>query len=100
MKRVPLIGRVLDVVGLAVFMGGAGVAGWAWLGFERVRDFQPAPDSPPWAAMRLADGYGRLQQVGVGLMLLGAAVFVLAWWAARRLARPDASPVTEETRPG
>ena len=85
--RVPRIGRVLDLFGLALFAGGVAVCVRAWSGFRSVEAFQPGPDDPLWSALRMADGYWRLQRVGVGLMIGGVAVFALAWWVARRRSR-------------
>jgi hypothetical protein len=89
MARVPVIGRLLDVAGLLLFASGGAVFARAWFGFDAVRDFQPSPGGPPWAAIRMADGYWRLQKVGVALMLVGVAVFLAAWWSARRPAASD-----------
>lgn len=87
MKTVPRIGRILDLAGLLLFGAGGGLFVWAWTGFRAVPDFEPSIDGPAFAAVSLADGYWRLQKIGVGLMLAGVAVFVLAWWAARVAAR-------------
>ena len=81
---VPRIGRVLDLVGLLLFLGGGGVYVRAWLGFESVRHYQPSADDLPFAATRLANGYLRLQHLGGMVMLAGIAVFVAAWWIAGR----------------
>ena len=80
---VPRIGRVLDTVGLVLFLVGAALFGRAWLGFQEVRAFVPGPEDPPWASIQLADGYWLMQRIGVGVMALGIAVFVAAWWVAR-----------------
>lgn len=101
MKGVPRIGRVLDLVGLALFLGGGALFVWAWAGFGVVPDYEPPPDAGPWASIRLADGYWRLQKVGVGLMLAAIVVFVVAWWVARRVRRSwVATGVTEESPGG
>ena len=83
MSGVPRVGRLLDVVGLAVFLTGGGLVARAWLGFQEVQTFQPTPGGPPMEAMALADRFWLVQRVGVGLMVLGVAVFVGAWWVAR-----------------
>jgi hypothetical protein len=36
------------------------------------------------SAVAVADGFWRLQKIGTWLMVAGVAVFVLAWWVARR----------------
>jgi hypothetical protein len=92
-EGVPRIGRVLDLVGLLVFAAGGALFARAWLGFRSLRDVQPAPGAEPWAAIRVADGFWRLQKIGAGLMLAGAVVFVIAWWWARRVVRRRAAMV-------
>jgi small-conductance mechanosensitive channel len=84
MNAVPRIGRVLDSIGLLLFAAGAVAFVWAWTGFRRVEAYQPPSDAPAWAAISMADGYWLWQKIGVGLMLAGVAIFVAAWWVARR----------------
>ena len=84
MKTVPRIGRILDLAGLLLFLGGAAAVAWAWIGFQSVQSYQPPADAPAWSAVSVADGYWRIQKIGVGVMLAGLAVFVVAWWVARR----------------
>lgn len=81
---VPRIGRILDLVGLILFLAGAGLFARAWQGFREVRAFVPAPGDALWAATQMADGYWRMQRLGVAVMSVGIAVFVAAWWVARR----------------
>ncbi len=83
MSDVPRIGRVLDAVGLLVFLSGAALFVWAWLGFQGIIDFVPPADGRLWSAVEVADGYWRLQKIGGGLMAGGLAVFVGAWWSVR-----------------
>ena len=84
MKPVPRIGRLLDLLGLVVFLAGGGLAARAWLGFREVEGFERSPDDATWAAVEMANGFWRLQKIGVGLMLVGVAVFFVAWWVARQ----------------
>jgi hypothetical protein len=84
MTSVPRIGRMLDVVGLVLFLGGTAVAAWAWLGFQGLPEYQPPADAPAWSAVEVANGYWRLQKIGTGLMAAGVVVFVAAWGVARR----------------
>jgi hypothetical protein len=93
-KTVPRIGRILDVVGLLLFLVGAGCFTWAWIGFGDVPAFVPDPDGEPWAAVRMANGYLRLQKTGGSLMFVGILVFVAAWWMARQSSRAESKPVT------
>jgi len=86
---VPRIGRILDAAGLLVFVVGAGLYAWAWNGFRAVREYQPAIEDGAWAAVELADSYWRLQKIGTALMVVGIAVFVGAWWVARRAAASE-----------
>jgi hypothetical protein len=82
--KVRRLGRVLDLVGLLVFLSGAGMSARAWAGFEEVRAYQAAPGEAPFAALRMHDRYSRIQRAGGLAMLGGVAVFVAAWWVARR----------------
>lgn len=84
MSSVTRTGRILDLVGLFVFLAGSGFVTRAWFGFREVPAFQATSADPPWAAIQLADGFLRIQRVGVALMLVGVGVFVYAWWAERR----------------
>lgn len=84
MKTVPRIGRILDAAGLVLLFGGGALAAWAWVGFQGVPAYQPQPDAPTWSAVAVANGYWRLQKIGTALMIAGVAVFVVAWWVARR----------------
>ena len=82
--KVRRLGRVLDLVGLLVFLSGAGMSARAWAGFEEVRVYQPAPGDEFFAALRMHDRYARLQRAGGVVMVAGVAVFVAAWWVGRR----------------
>lgn len=91
MTGVPRIGRILDLAGLLLLLGGGATFVRAWLGFDGVREYQPPPDAPAWSAVQLANGYLRMQRVGVALMVGGFVVFVVAWWTARRIAASRAA---------
>ena len=84
MNTVPRIGRVLDLAGLLLFLGGGAVAIWAWLGFQGLPTNLPSGDGTGPSAVSVANGYWRLQKIGTALMIAGIAVFVAAWWVARR----------------
>lgn len=89
MKSVPRIGRVLDLVGIVFFLLGGGFVARAWIGFREVEGYVPPPDATGMTAVEFADQFWRIQRVGVGLMLIGIAVFVAAWWIARRAPSVD-----------
>jgi hypothetical protein len=91
MKTVPRIGRILDLAGLLLFLGGAAVFVWAWIGFQGIPDYHAPTSAGAWAAIRVADVYWRLQKIGTGLMVAGLLVFGLAWWVARSVARGRSS---------
>jgi hypothetical protein len=91
-KTVPRIGRVLDVVGLVLFLGGLGVFARAWIGFRAVPSYRATPEEGAFATVRLADSYLRLERIGAGVMVTGIAVFVAAWWIARRAALKAVPP--------
>lgn len=92
MKTVPRIGRMLDLVGLLLFMGGGATFVRAWIGFRSIPEYEPPIGGPDWATVNIADGYWRLQKIGGGLMLAGVAVFILAWWVARASTRRASLP--------
>ena len=81
MTKVPRIGRVLDLAGLLLFLGGGATFVWAWLGFQGLPADIPSIEGR--SAVSVANGYWRLQNIGAGLMIVGVAVFVIAWWVAR-----------------
>lgn len=87
MKTVPRVGRILDLVGLLLFLSGAAAFVWAWIGFQDIPGEVPPVGAEPWATVRVADGYWQIQKIGTALMLTGVSAFVLAWWVARRVAR-------------
>jgi len=89
-KPVPRIGRVLDLVGLSLFLTGGAIWARAWFGFRGIPTYERPSGGTVFATVELADGFRQLQRVGVTLMLVGIAVFVLAWWVARRVQRAEA----------
>ena len=82
---------MLDAVGLILFLGGGATVAWAWVGFQSVSDYVPPSDAPFGTAIAVADRYWFIQKIGVGIMLAGIAVFVLAWWVARIAKRSAAT---------
>ncbi len=89
MTPVPRIGRVLDLVGLVFFLLGGGFIARAWYGFREVQGYVPPPDPTAMTAVEFADQFWRIQRVGVGLLLIGIALSVAAWWTARRAGPTD-----------
>ena len=87
--RVPLIGRILDAVGLLVFLVGGGLVARAWIGFQSLPDLTQSPGALETAAVQYADGFWRLQKIGVALMIVGIVIFVGAWLAARRASESE-----------
>ena len=95
-RDVPRIGRILDLIGLGLFLAGGATFVRAWMGFTAVRAYQPTPDEGLWAATRLANHWLRIQWVGGALMLAGVAVFLAAWWVARSSAPGVAHSAQED----
>lgn len=81
---VPRIGRVLDVVGLVLFLVGAGVYGRAWLGMQRLESVQPVSlDVTDFAALARFDELHQLSRVGLGIMAAGVLMAVAAMVVAK-----------------
>ena len=92
---VPRIGRILDLAGLLLFLAGAALYARAWLGLRGMDSFVPDPDSAGFAALARADQLSSLGRVGVGLMIAGGIIGVIAAVVALRIMRrPDASEST------
>lgn len=81
---VPRLGRVLDLVGALLFLGGAAVYGWAWMGLRRLRDDPPVSAEGAFVAVARANDFSTLSRLGLALMAGGAVVAVLAAVVARR----------------
>lgn len=86
-RDVPRVGRVLDLVGLLLFLGGAALYARSWLGLRGMDEFTPGPDAPLFAAIERANALTRLGHIGLGFMAAGAAVACLAALVAWRLGR-------------
>lgn len=82
---VPRIGRVLDLVGLLVFLVGAALYVRAWLGLRGMDSFVPGAEAGAFAALERADALSALGRVGIALMIGGAVVGVVAAVVARRI---------------
>ena len=92
MTPVPRIGRVLDLVGLLLFLVGGAVYARAWVGFHTVPDFERPEHGPVMAATQYADGFRVMGRWGVAVMIVGVGVFVTAWWVARARTKPLPEP--------
>ncbi|NIP58449.1 MAG: hypothetical protein GWM92_09270 [Gemmatimonadetes bacterium] len=90
---VPRIGRILDLVGLVLFLAGAGLYGWSWLGMRELQAGQPVSEDPThFAAMARFNDLWELSRVGLGFMGAGAVIAVVALVVARRLGGGTGSP--------
>ena len=88
---VPRIGRVLDLVGALLFLGGATLYARSFIGLRDMDAFVRAEGDASFAAVERANELSRVGNVGIGLMIAGVAVGVLAAIVARRMRRaPDA----------
>lgn len=95
MKRpVPRIGRILDGLGLLVFLVGAGIYAWTWWALRRQggQPRQPADGRWGFVALREVEGLDRLSDIGFVLMAVGAVLAVVAalvaWIVASRRKDP------------
>jgi len=91
---VPRFARLLDLLGLVLFLAGAACYGWAWIGLEELRTVQPVSDnSQHFAAVARFNDLWELSRVGIGLMLAaGGVVAGAAFYAVVRRKREDESP--------
>ena len=89
MKTVPRVGRLLDLAGMLLFLGGGAAFVWAWLGFRGMQGYEAPVDAPAWSGVQMANEYWRVQKIGAGFMIAGVVVFVTAWWVARRIPRAE-----------
>lgn len=84
---VPRIGRLLDVVGLVLFVAGLAVYGRAWVGMRGLEAAGADPSAPLFSGMREFDRWWELSRVGVSLMVLGGLIALVAagvaWWLRR-----------------
>lgn len=86
-RDVPRIGRVLDFVGLLLFLVGGALYARSWFGLRGMSDFTPGPDAPLFAAIARANTLTRLGHIGFGFMAAGAVVACVAALVAWRLGR-------------
>ncbi|MGH7481911.1 MAG: hypothetical protein ACRELV_07115 [Longimicrobiales bacterium] len=84
-REVPRIGRVLDLVGILLFLAGAGLYAWAWSGLKALREFERAPGDTVFAAVARANELSAISRGGFALMAAGVVVAVLAAVVARRV---------------
>jgi len=84
---VPRIGRMLDLLGALLFLGGATLYARSWIGLRDMDRFVRAPGDVSFAAVERADELSRIGTIGVALMIAGVAVGVLAAIVARRMRR-------------
>ena len=86
MTKVPRAGRALDLVGLALFLGGALAYGYAWAGLRAVQGARTARGAPA-GAIEEVDRLVMWARTGATLMTLGIATGIVAAIVAVRLAR-------------
>jgi len=84
-------GRVLDVVGIVLLLGGAGCYAWAYFGLERLRQHQPTLPHVLWVALAEYEHYARLSTIGVVCAGAGIAVSITAAVVSHRTVRARAN---------
>ena len=92
-RDVPRIGRVLDLVGLLLFLVGGAVYARSWLGLRAMDDFVREAGAAQFAAVEHADRLARVGRLGFALMAAGVMVAVVAAVVARRVAARRAASV-------
>ena len=84
--EVPRAGRLLDMVGVLVFLLGAALYARAWMGMRGLPGFVPA-SREAFPAMARYQELLALSRIGLTVMAAGALTAVAAAVVARRLAR-------------
>lgn len=82
---VPRIGRVLDGIGLLLFLAGGALYGRAWFGLRHLEAEPPPSDGMEFAAVGRVVELHELSRTGLLLMAGGAVVAVIAALVARRM---------------
>lgn len=79
-RPVPRIGRILDGLGILVFLTGAGVYGRAWCGLRRLEDQpdQPVGEQLSFAAVERFVELQEMSRMGLVLMAVGGVVALVA----------------------
>lgn len=101
--RLARLERNLDRIGLILLVAGGSLFAWAWLGFQRMDGIALPAGSPEGAAVAMADGYARLHDIGVAVMVAALVVLLVGWWVGRRARAltPDSAPTPDRpSRPG
>lgn len=83
-RRVPRIGRVLDIVAALLFLAGAALYARSWIGLRDMDAFLRVSGDTQFAAIARADELSRLGRIGVITMIAGVALGVVAAIVARR----------------
>jgi hypothetical protein len=81
---VPRLGRALDLVGLALFLAGAGCYMYAQRGMDGIRTGQTVITGSLFATLNQAKAYSRVADLGLALAVVGLMVFGAAFMVARR----------------
>ena len=74
--------RAINIVALLLFLGGAGLHVYSWLGMEELRGLPPAAGAEPFSGMARFNELWELSRVGTALIVAAAGLAVLAAVAA------------------
>lgn len=80
--RVPRPLRVVNVLALLLFAGGAALYARAWVGMRELITYVPPPDAPLFAAMARFHQFSNLSRTGLTLVIAAVLVAVLTAAAA------------------
>jgi hypothetical protein len=78
MPMVPRLGRLLDLIGLALMLAGGACYGWAYIGLVRLHDHPPTADHMLWVALAAFNHYNRVSTIGIVIAAIGLAVAITA----------------------
>lgn len=81
---VPRLGRLLDVAGLLLVVGGAASYLYAYAGLERIRTGETVITGTMFATLNETSAYSRISDIGMALAVAGVLTFVAAFAVTRR----------------
>jgi len=101
MPPVSRAGRIVDTVGLTLFVMGVAVLTRAWFGFRAVEAFEPTTEDGIGAAVLQWERFASMQRIGIAVVVVAICTFTWSWWAERSRPTPrrQPSPSSDDLHP-